>query len=177
MFKKITIILLWILSILSGILFSYENPEKIESIIHYFKSTEGDIEANSFKISFKPVYLFENGYRTAFVSYADANDEFDKKKLKIYFQDGGIFEDSNYKEPIFEFLTNYYNGGVKSIFNHKNNKFAFMSSSKDDCLYASIVSLQTNSEIFKTKCLPAEHGTQETYVFLTLPFSHILQLL
>ena len=83
MFKKITIILLWILSILSGILFSYENPEKIESIIHYFKGTEGDIEANSFKISFKPVYLFENGYRTAFVSYADANDEFDKKKLKI----------------------------------------------------------------------------------------------
>jgi hypothetical protein len=160
MFKKITIILLWILSILSGILFSYENPEKIESIKHYFKGTEGDIEANSFKISFKPVYLFENGYRTAFVSYADANDEFDKKKLKIYFQDGGIFEGSNYKEPIFEFLTNYYNGGVKSIFDHKNNKFAFMSSSKDDCLYASIVSLQTNSEIFKTKCLPAENNEQ-----------------
>ena len=114
----------------------------------------------SFKISFKPVYLFENGYRTAFVSYADANDEFDKKKLKIYFQDGGIFEDSNYKEPIFEFLTNDYNGGVKSIFDHKNNKFAFMSSSKDDCLYASIVSLQTNSEIFKTECLPAENNEQ-----------------
>ena len=35
-----------------------------------------------------------------------------------------------------------------------------MSSLKDDCMYASIVSLQTSSEIFNTKCLPAENNKQ-----------------
>ena len=170
MFRKIIIIFFWILSVLSGIIFSYENPETIDSIKHYFKGTEkikgplgvtlqkGDIEANSFIISFKPVLLFENGYRTAFVSYSDHDDDFIKKKLKIYYQGGGVFEDSNYKESIFKSLTTDYNGGVKTIFTHKNNKFAFMSSFKKDCLYASIVSLQTNIEIFKTKCLPEENS-------------------
>ena len=37
-----------------------------------------------------------------------------------------------------------------------------MSSLKNDCLYASIVSLQTNNEIFKTKCLPVENTKQNT---------------
>ena len=172
MFKKIIITLFWMLSVLSGIIFAYENPETVKSIKNYLKGVakvkgssgiivqKGDIEANSFIISFKPVFLFENGYRTAFVSYNDSNDNFSKKKLKIYYQDGGVFEDSKYKEPFLKFLTTDYNGGIKSIFNHKNNNFAFASSLKGNCMYASIVSLQTNNEIFKTKCLPAENNKQ-----------------
>ena len=174
MFKKIIIILFWILSVLSGMIFSYENPETIKSIKNYFKGIEGrktslgiilkkgDVEANSFVISFKPIFLFENGFRTAFVSYKDFDDNFSLKKLKIYYQNGGVFENSKYKEPFFKFLTTDYNGGVKSIFNHRNNSFAFTSSSKGNCMYASIVSLQTNNEIFKTKCLPAENSKQNS---------------
>ena len=172
MFKKIIITLFWVLSILSGIIFSYENPETVKSIKNYFKAVKevksssgiimqkGDVEANSFIVSFKPVFLFENGYRTAFVSYDDTNGNFSKKNLKIYYQDGGVFEDSKYKEPFFEFLTTDYNGGVKSVFSHKINKFIFVSSLKDNCFYASIVSLQTSIEIFKTKCLPVENNKQ-----------------
>ena len=37
-----------------------------------------------------------------------------------------------------------------------------MSSLKNDCLYASIVYLQTNKEIFKTKSLPAENNKENT---------------
>ena len=174
MLKKILILSFWLLSVLSSIIFSYENPEAIKSIKNYFKSyqkveipidiilKEEDIEANSFNISFKLVASFENGYRTAFVSYSEAKDEFNKKKLKIYYQDGGIFANSIYQEPIFKFLTTDYSGGVKTIFNHKNNEFAFMSSLKDGCMYASIVFLKTNNEIFKTKCLPAENNKQNT---------------
>ena len=174
MLKKITILSFWLISILSAIIFSYENPETIKSIKNYFKSYQkvevptdiilkkDDIEANSFNISFKLITIFEDGFKTAFISYSDANDDFSEKKLKIYYQDGGIFENSNYKESIFKFLTTDYNGGVKTIFNHKNNKFAFMSSLKNDCIYASIVSLQTNDEIFNTKCLPAENNKQNT---------------
>jgi len=172
MLKKITILSFWLISILSAIIFAYENPEAIKSIKNYFKSYQKaevptdiilkkeDIEANSFNVSFELVALFENGFKTAFVSYSDANDDFSEKKLKIYYQDGGVFESSNYKDPNFRFLTTNYNGGIKTIFNHKNNSFAFMSSLKDDCMYASIVSLQTSSEIFNTKCLPAENNKQ-----------------
>jgi len=174
MLKKIIVLSFWLISILSAIIYSYENPEAIKSIKNYFKSYQkvevptdiilkkDDIEANSFNISFKLITIFEDGFKTAFISYSDANDDFSEKKLKIYYQDGGIFENSNYKESIFKFLTTDYNGGVKTIFNHKNNKFAFMSSLKDDCIYASIVSLQTNDEIFNTKCLPAENNKQNT---------------
>ena len=174
MLKKITILSFWLISILSAIIYSYENPEAIKSIKNYFKSYQkvevptdiilkkDDIEANSFNISFKLITIFEDGFKTAFISYSDANDDFSEKKLKIYYQDGGIFENSNYKEPIFKFLTTDYNGGVKSIFNHRNNSFAFTSSSKDNCMYASIVSLQTYNEIFKTKCLPAENSKQNS---------------
>jgi len=172
MLKKIIILSFWLISILSAIIFSYENPEAIKSIKNYFKGYQKvevptdiilkkeDIEANSFNVSFELVALFENGFKTAFVSYSDANDDFSEKKLKIYYQDGGVFESSNYKDPNFRFLTTNYNGGIKTIFNHKNNSFAFMSSLKDDCMYASIVSLQTSSEIFNTKCLPAENNKQ-----------------
>ena len=172
MLKKITILSFWLISILSAIIFAYENPEAIKSIKNYFKSYQKaevptdiilkkeDIEANSFNVSFELVALFENGFKTAFVSYSDANDDFSEKKLKIYYQDGGVFESSNYKDPNFRFLTTNYNGGIKTIFNHKNNSFAFMSSLKDDCMYASIVSLQTNNEIFNTKCLPVENKKQ-----------------
>ena len=91
MLKKILILSFWLLSVLSSIIFSYENPEAIKSIKNYFKSYQKvevptdiilkkeNIEANSFNISFKLVASFENGYRTAFVSYSDANDEFNKK--------------------------------------------------------------------------------------------------
>jgi hypothetical protein len=178
MLKKITILSFWLISILSAIIFSHENPEAIKSIKNYFKNyfksyqkvevptdiilKKEDIEANAFNISFKLIALFENGFKTAFVSYDDTNDYFNKKKLKIYYQSGGIFDNSNYKDPIFKFLTTDYSGGVKTIFTHKNNKFAFMSSLKDDCMYASIVSLQTNNEIFNTKCLPVENKKQNT---------------
>ena len=174
MLKKILILSFWLLSVLSATIFSYENPEAIKSIKNYFKSYQKvevptdiilkkeDIEANSFNISFKPVTLFEDGYRTAFASYSDNEDEFNEKKLKIYYQDGGVFENSIYKNSIYKFLTTNYSGGVKTIFNHKNNEFAFMSSLKNDCLYASIVYLQTNKEIFKTKCLPAENNKENT---------------
>ena len=97
MLKKILILSFWLLSVLSATIFSYENPEAIKSIKNYFKSYQKvevptdiilkkeDIEANSFNISFKPVTLFEDGYRTAFAYEIDYEDEFNEKKLKIYY--------------------------------------------------------------------------------------------
>ena len=80
MLKKITILSFWLISILSAIIFAYENPEAIKSIKNYFKGYQKvevptdiilkkeDIEANSFNVSFELVALFENGFKTAFVS-------------------------------------------------------------------------------------------------------------
>jgi len=57
MFKKIIIILFLMLSVLSGMIFSYENPETIKSIKTYFKGIE-EVKTNFMKIRMV-IFIFQ----------------------------------------------------------------------------------------------------------------------
>ena len=75
--------------------------------------------------------------------------------MKIYFQDGSIFENSKFKKlNLPNFFTTRKNGGIKTIFIYNDKEFALISSSKNECFYASIILLNNGKELFKTKCLP-----------------------
>ena len=161
--KTRNFIIFWIISILLTTIYVYENPEKIDYIKDFFKGEEEElveskvsevIEANSFNLKFEQVYEFQDAFKTAFVIYDNKSDEFDFKKLLIYFQDSQFFENNKYK---FLNLTNEftedYNGGVKTIFTYKKIKFALITSLINDCYFVSIVNTVNQKVIFKTKCL------------------------
>ena len=75
--------------------------------------------------------------------------------MKIYFQDGYLFENREFKKlNLPNFFTTAKNGGIKTIFIYNGKEFALISSSKNECFYASIILLSNGKELFKTKCLP-----------------------
>ena len=49
------------------------------------------------------------------------------------------------------FFTTIKNGGIKTIFIYNGKEFALISSSKNECFYASIILLSNGKELFKTK--------------------------
>ena len=174
--KNFLLIFLWISSLIIAGLYTYENPEKIEVSKNYLRGTvlysylkkdkiksnqvkveEGSIQtvtANSFLVEFSKIISISG--RTAFISYEDNNSNFDIESLKIYTQDGRLtknFFTENLDIPNSFTLDN--NGGVKTIFKHKKNEFALVSSLSGECYYASIILLNEGKEIFKTECLPS----------------------
>ena len=169
--KKI-LFLFWLISLLVATIYTYENPEKIDSVKKYFKNKKAPslgisenqgkisekIEANAFNVIFSKIISFPDEYRTAFVIYDDLNNNFNKEKIKIYSQNGYKFFNTKYKRiPLPNVFTTDLNGGIKTIFTYKDNVFALISSLKNDCYYASIIFLKDKSEIFKTKCLPDDN--------------------
>ena len=163
--KKIFLLLIAIiLSLLLGAIWGYSNPEKIEIFKSFFKqrtkpiitSTPDNVKiarANSFSVSISEIFTLSE--KTAFVIYDENNSIFDKKKLKIYTQNGYLIENlvpSKINLP--KSFTMQRNGGVKTIFTHNNKQFALISSTKTNCFYASIVYLENGKELFRTKCLP-----------------------
>ena len=162
--RKFLFILIWLLSLIIVSIYTYENPEKIEKIKLYFKEEKNvkvklkenavqTVEANSFSVEFSKIFPLSQ--RTAFIVHDENISNFDEKSLKIYTQDGYLlknFESEKLNLP--DTFTVERNGGVKTIFIYNDNKFALISSSKNECFYASIVLLNNGKELFKTKCLP-----------------------
>ena len=101
--KKILFILGWLLSVILVGLYTYENPEKIESLKNYFTKKieprlsviEGQIyrkPANSFLIEFSKVLSISE--KTAFVVHDKNILDFDETSLKIYTQNGYLVKKS-----------------------------------------------------------------------------------
>ena len=165
--KKILFILSWLISLIIISVYVSENPERIEIIKSYFvkdktptlKTQEGDIQrspGNSFIVEFSKVISLSE--KTAFILHDDNALDFDEASLKIYTQNGYVMSNlKTQKLNLPKAFTTAKNGGVKTIFIYNNNEFALISSLKENCFYASIVSLNDGKELFKTKCLPRKY--------------------
>ena len=165
--KKFLLVLIWLVSLLVISVYVHENPEKIESVKEYFnkdkvpwvKSKDGEIQrspGNSFIVEFSKVLSLSD--KTAFVVHDENSLNFDKSSLKIYTQNGYLSNNLKFQKlKLPKFFTTTKNGGVKNIFIYKNNEFALISSLKNECYYASIVSLSNGKELFTTKCLPNDY--------------------
>ena len=162
--KRIAIIsLLWIISLLVALIWSYENPENIEYFKNYIKknkeikaekvdSVDEKIIANSFLVKLSQIISLSE--KTAFVVYPDKKLEFDPKNLIIYSQNGFIMKNlKSEKLNLPREFTLQRNGGVKTVFFSESESYAFLSAKKGNCYYAAIVNLNIGKEVFKSKCL------------------------
>jgi len=162
--KFIIIFIFGIFLLFFGAIWGYSNPEKIEALKSFFKEKKKpivkiesnnikNIRANSFSIELSEIFSISE--KTAFIIYNDDSSHFDKKKMKIYTQNGYLIENLNSsKLNLPSTFTMARNGGIKTIIVYKKKEFALISSSKKDCFYASIINLDNGKEILKSKCLP-----------------------
>ena len=162
--KRILIFLLWFFSIVFTIIWTYENPEKIEKIKSSFKkeqalkvniSDENSIKiiANSFEINIKKVLDFKD--KTAFVAYNNSTGNFDIKKLEIYTQSGNLIKNLKSKKlNLPGYFTLQRNGGIKTIISLDDEKIALISSNEKNCFFASLVLIKNQKELFRSNCLP-----------------------
>ena len=165
--KKFWIASIWIFSLIIAVLYTYENPERIDDMRYTIKQylspkvepKDESVErviGNFFAIDFSREVSFSE--KTAFISYNQETLEFDKKNLKIYFQNGYTSEKFNIKKlNLPKNFTLRKNGGVKTLMNYDEKEFALISSKNDDCFYAAIIMLNSGKEIFKTDCLPPKN--------------------
>ena len=160
--KKFLIVLLWLFSILFSIIWTYENPEKIEKIKSNFKKKQlsevsvieensKNIVANSFNLEIKKILSIEG--KIAFI--INNADKFDAKNLEIYTQTGNLIKNlKTEKLDLPKHFTLQRNGGIKTIISFEGKRIALMSSSEKDCFFASLILIETKQELFRTKCLP-----------------------
>jgi len=164
MIRILLISILWIVTIIASIIWSYENPEKIEKFKSYFeKSIEPEITnekqtfkiaANSFSLNVEKILSVDQ--KTAFLAHP-LKEKFNLNKLTIFTQNGFKIINSNVEKlNLPKEFTLQRNGGIKTIINFNNKDLAFFSSNKSDCYYSSLIDLTNNDTIFKTKCLPEE---------------------
>ena len=163
--KNIFLITLWIFTVIFSIIWTFENPEKVEKIKNNFKKNkkinietvaenEKYFTANSFDIKLSKVLSLDT--KTAFLIYPDKN-KFNKSDLTIYTQSGFIIKDKEAsKLNLPDYFTLQRNGGVKTIITLNNETFALISANEKGCFFSSIVSLGTGEEAFRTKCLPED---------------------
>ena len=157
--------LLWIFTILLSIVWTFENPDKIEKIKNRFKKDKKievskvdmnskDIVANSFTVSVSQVLKVED--KTAFVIYDGKEKNFDISKLEIFTQRGFVINNFNLKKlKLPKYFTLQRNGGVKTIISLNDERIALISGNEKKCFFASLILLSTGRELFKSKCLPA----------------------
>jgi len=162
--RFIIIFILGIFLLFLGAVWGYSNPEKIETFKSFFKERKKpilkvvsnntkNIRANSFSIELSEILSISE--KTAFIIYNEEQLNFDRRKMKIYTQNGYLIENLNSsKLNLPSTFTMARNGGIKTIIVYKKKQFALISSSKEDCFYASIINLDNGSELFKSKCLP-----------------------
>ena len=97
--RNILIVLLWLVSILFTIVWTFENPEKIEKIKSNFKKNQlsdvslvdedaTNFQANSFNLEVKKMLSIEG--KTAFI--INQEDNFDIKNLEIFTQTGNLIK-------------------------------------------------------------------------------------
>ena len=161
--KKFLLLLIWFFSLIIISLYTYEHPESIERIKHYVilnkepdvkleKSNIQKVLANSFSVEFSRVVSLSE--KTAFIVHDEKILKFNKNDLKIYTQNGYLIKNlKSEKLNLPDVFTMQRNGGIKTIIIYNNNEFALISARKINCFYASIVSLNNGTELFKTKCL------------------------
>ena len=159
------------MSIIYAIVWTFENPEKIEKIKSEFKKNKKTetkvittdskiILANSFSIALSQV--LENTSKTAFVTYPDNIKKFDPLNLTIFTQTGfEINKNESKKINLPNYFTLQRNGGVKTIFYLEENAFALISGSEGKCFFASIIYLENSEEFFRSKCLPEEPSNND----------------
>ena len=166
MFKKKFYLLsiIWIISLLVVSLWTFENPDKIEFIKNIYKKNkspivkieekpENRIAANSFIVITQKIMSLSE--KTAFISYEDNKNVFNPNFLNIYTQNGFLISNKNVKKiNLPNTFTMQRNGGVKTIIQNDEKKFALISNNKSKCFYASIVNLADSKEIFNSDCLP-----------------------
>jgi len=162
--KKFLAILLWFLSLIIVIIYTYENPERFDVLKDLFKKNtapqaskeEGSVRtvvANSYNVEFSKVISLDN--KTAFIIHSENIPNFNENSLEIFTQNGYLLKNFKSKKlNLPDFFTAKNNGGIKTIFIHKDNQFALISSFKEKCFYASIILLNNLKEILKTNCLP-----------------------
>ena len=161
MTRILLILILWVVTIIASIIWSYENPEKIEKFKSYFeKSIEPEITnekqtfkiaANSFSLNVEKILSVDQ--KTAFLSHP-LKEKFNLNKLTIFTQNGFKIINSNVEKlNLPKEFTLQRNGGIKTIINFNNKDLAFFSSNKSDCYYSSLIDLTNKNTIFKTKCL------------------------
>tara|TARA_B100000900_G_scaffold125921_1_gene106276 strand:- start:1190 stop:2440 length:1251 start_codon:yes stop_codon:yes gene_type:complete len=161
--KKIFIAFFWLISVIIAAVYTYENPEKIESLKDYFKKIEKieitNVEsensiyiANSFEVNSKKIIELKE--KVAFISYP-SDQKFNKNKLKIYTQSGFVIENLKQKKlNLPKFFTLQRNGGIKTVITIDKNNIALISGKEKNCFFASLVLLQNGKELLRTKCLP-----------------------
>ena len=162
--KKLYFITIWLISIIISIIWSYENPEKIESLKDKFKKNKSPIIenidtekkihiANSFEVHSKQIIKLED--KTAFIIYPEGDKIFSKEKLKIYTQNGFVIENFlQTKLSLPKYFTLQRNGGVKTVISVNNNKILLISGKEKKCFFAALVLSNNNKELLRTKCLP-----------------------
>ena len=121
---------------------------------------ENEIKANSFSLKLLKVKTLDAHSASLFISKTDNGDE----KFKFFTQDGFLILENNkikidlpssyYDRNIDKSYPSSLNGGIKSVLFINNEYFALISSKKDECIYASLISLKNKREIIKSKCLP-----------------------
>ena len=165
MIKKILVFtFIWIITILIAIVWTFENPEKVEIVKSIFekekipeikipdKNTQEFI-ANSFSI--KAEKVLDLSEKTAFLIYKDKNDIFDENKLEIFTQNGILIK--NLKPKKINFPDNFTlqrNGGVKTIISYNEKRIALISSREKNCFFASLFLINDEKELFRSACLP-----------------------
>ena len=132
--KNLILIFLWFISIAYSIIWTFENPEKIEKIKNIVKKNQNvDVKvvkdeslsfiANSFNI--KVTQVLNVADKTAFVSYPNTEGDFSVKNLNIYTQKGFLINNLNQlKLELPNYFTLQRNGGIKTIISVNNKKIA-----------------------------------------------------
>jgi hypothetical protein len=169
--KKFLLLLIWFATIVYAVIWTFENPEKVEKIKNEFKKNEKvetkvvsgnskNISANSFTV--KLTQVLENKTKTAFVVYPDNIQKFDPLNLTIFTQTGQkINRNKSKKINLPNYFTLQRNGGVKTIFYLEEKIFALISGSEKECFFASIIFLENGEEVFRSKCLPEDPSNND----------------
>lgn len=163
-------LLLIIITIVSTMIWSYENDDVIYSIKtklkkykNFSKSSIMDknafnVEANAYSLTFSNILQFDN--LSAYLLHDSDNKALDIKSIKIFSQNGYLITADNKRKKLNlgKNFTSDYNGGVKLIIFFKSEIYGLISSRLKDCFYTSIVNLNKGNEIFKTDCLPSSEN-------------------
>ena len=164
--NKYTVFFLWFLSIIGSIIWSYENPEKVEILKDFFKKkqhpkieiandTSEKFTANAYDVNL--IKIIDLKEKTAFLTYPINERIFNKDNLKIYTQNGYLLENFEQKRlSLPSYFTLQRNGGVKTIISIENHSIALISGYENECYFASLILLTNGKELLRTKCLPEE---------------------
>lgn len=158
-------IIFFLTSILTSVIWTYENFDTIDNLKIRIKHLIGKtsvsknsenklkIEGNSYSVELTQVLKFKQN--TAFLLKEYLDKEFKLEDVQIFTQDGyQIFDNREKKLNLGENYKETTNSGVKLIFFNKSEIFGLVPLLKDNCFYAAIVNLNNGLEFFKTDCLP-----------------------